>query len=331
MLPQHDLGGAAVVSARIDIIIPTWNGRDVLMDCLESLEAQTCRDFVVTIVDDGSTDDTAKQVADQYPNAQVIQLECNQGFCAAVNAGVAATSSELVFLLNNDMTLTPECLARLVERLESEGADMAAPIVLFQDDPDVVYSAGDCQRTNGRSECWGHKALREDFVPPETVFGVSAGAALYRRAIFERVGVLDEKYGAYFEDADLSFRSRLAGFSATLAVDATAYHAGSASIRDRMWWRAQQCCRNHALLVIKNMPLKLLIWNAPFIALERINQMRRYVSAARTEFGLMRAWLMLLRLDLGLIRLLPQLLRDRWAIQRTRVVSSADIAALLVR
>ncbi len=319
------------MNARVDIIIPTWNGRAVLMDCLASLAAQTFRDFSITVVDDGSTDDTAQYVAESYPDARVIHQDRNRGFCSAVNAGIAATSGELVFLLNNDMTLTPDCLARLVEGLDREEADMVAPIVLFQDEPDVVYSAGDCQRMNGRSECWGHKARRDQFVPPETVFGVSAGAALYRRAVFDRIGMLDEKYGAYFEDADLSFRARLAGFSATLATDAIAYHAGSASIRDRMWWRAQQCCRNHALLVIKNMPAGLMLRHAPQIAWERLNQMRRFVSGARTEFGLARAWLMLLRSELDVGRLLPQLIRDRRAIQRTRQVSNADLEALLVR
>ncbi len=331
MLPQHDLGGAAIVSARIDIIIPTWNGLDVLMKCLASLAGQTCRDFDVTVVDDGSTDDTAAALHKQYPGVRVIELEDNKGFCTAVNTGITATSNELIFLLNNDMTLMPDCLAQLLATLDHDHADMVAPIVLFQDEPDVVYSAGDCQRMNGRSECWGHKAIRKEFVPPPTVFGVSAGAALYRRAIFERVGLLDEKYGAYFEDADLSFRARLAGFSAALATDAIAYHAGSASIRDRMWWRAQQCCRNHALLVIKNMPTELMIRNAPQILWERINQMRRFVSGARTEFGLLRAWGMLLRTELGIGRLLPQLIRDRWTIQRSRQVSNADIEALLVR
>lgn len=331
VLPQHDLGGAAIVSARIDIIIPTWNGQDVLMPCLASLAGQTCRDFDVTVVDDGSTDGTVDAVHQGYPGVRVIALERNQGFCAAVNTGITATSNELIFLLNNDMTLMPDCLAQLVATLEHDRADMVAPIVLFQDEPDVVYSAGDCQRMNGRSECWGHKAVRKEFVPPDTVFGVSAGAALYRRAIFDRVGVLDEKYGAYFEDADLSFRARLAGFNAALATDAIAYHAGSASIRDRMWWRTQQCCRNHALLVIKNMPAALIMRNAPQIAWERINQMRRFVSGARTEFGIVRAWWMLLRTEMEIGRLLPQLIRERWAIQRSRQVSNADLEALLVR
>jgi hypothetical protein len=319
------------MTARIDIIIPTWNGRDVLMECLATLNDQTYRAFLVTVIDDGSTDGTVASVNEAYPDTQVVQLDHNQGFCAAVNTGIAATSNELVFLLNNDMTLTPECLAQLVSQLEEEQADMAAPIVLFQDEPEIVYSAGDCQRMNGRSECWGHKSPRSEFVPPETVFGVSAGAALYRRTIFDRVGMLDEKYGAYFEDADLSFRARLAGFNAVLATNAIAYHAGSASIRDRMWWRTQQCCRNHALLVIKNMPAGLLFRHAPQIAWERINQMRRFVSGARTEFGLARACVMLLRTELEVGRLLPQLIRERRNIQRLRQVSNADLEALLVR
>jgi hypothetical protein len=283
----------------------------------------------IVVVDDASTDDTGEAIREQFPDVHVVRLERNSGFCAAVNAGVRASPCELVFLLNNDMTLEPSCIERLVAALDSGQADMAAPLVLFRDTPDIVYSAGDRILRNGRPESFGHGVSRKSFAPPRSVFGVSGGAGLIRREIFDRVGLLDERYGAYFEDADLAFRARLAGYRATFVQDAIAYHVGSATIRDRLWWRSQQCCRNHAMLVIKNMPARLLWRYSPRIALESIHQMRQLVSRARTEFGLLRALGMLARTELSVGRMLPHLMRERRAIQRTRQLSDAELDALL--
>ena len=318
------------MTPRVDIIIPTWNGLTLLKECLASLTEQTFQSFEVTVVDDGSTDGTADRLQDEFPDVRVVRLDENRGFCAAVNAGIAATSLDQVLLLNNDMTLDAHCIERLVAVLDNDDADMVAPLVYFRDEPDVVYSAGDRMRKSGRSECFGHCTPRDEFRAPDWVFGVSAGAALYRRVVFDRVGVLDERYGAYFEDADLSFRARLAGYRAAFAADAVAYHVGSASISGQMWYRSRQCCRNHALLVIKNMPSRLILRHAPRIARERVHQMARLVSGARTEFGLARALGMLVAAEASVCGMLPQLMRDRFAIQRARRVSDAELEAMLI-
>lgn len=320
------------MNARAVVIIPTWDRKELVAECLDSLRGQTWRDFDILVVDDGSSDGTAAAIGRDYPEARVVRLLFNRGFCRAVNVGLRETGHELVVLLNNDMTLDPQFLERLIEAADRTDAALFAPLVLWRDSPDIIYSAGDRMCTNGRPESIGFRRPLEGFDFTREPFGVSAGAALYRRAVFERVGLFDESFVAYFEDADLSFRARLAGFRAEFVREAVAYHRGSASIEGRTWWRARQCMRNHALLTLKNMPLPLLARHTPAILAERFHQARRVVSSARAEAGLAWALWVLAGTWLSTAARVPAALSERWRIrQRTRVLANAALEALLSR
>lgn len=314
---------------RVTVIIPTYNRCDLLAECLDSLAAQTYTDFETLIIDDGSEEGIAAFTRDAYPDVTVHRTEKNRGFACAVNEGIRRADSEFIFLLNNDMTLDPQCIDRLVDYAESESIDMTAPLVLWKDEPDRIYSAGDRIRTNGRPEAIGFREALEGYEHPGAIFGVSAGAALYRKDVFDSIGVFDETFVAYFEDSDLSFRARLVGFSAAYCPDARTFHVGSASIEGRTWWRARQCYRNHALLVIKNMPIATLLRHAPVILAERLHQTRRLISSARTEMGLARALLEWLKADISLIRALPHAFRQRRRIQRKLQITSAELENIL--
>jgi hypothetical protein len=314
---------------RVSVIIPSYNRKDLLMECLASLAHQTCREIEVVVVDDGSTDGTVDLVHQRYPRTRIVRLRSNRGFCRAINAGIRTAATEYILLLNNDMTLDPEFIAKLVEAADSGSAAMYAPLVLFRDDLTYVYSAGDRQLANGRPEAIGFRSLERSFRDPDRIFGVSGGAALYRREVFETVGLFDERFIAYFEDADLNFRSRLMGLRAEFVREAVAYHVGSASLEGRLWWRSRQCFRNHALLVLKDFPGPLLLRYAPFIVVERIHQARRVVSSARTQFGLVRALLVLVGALFSTLWALPHCLKERRRIQRTRTVAPADLRRIL--
>lgn len=316
---------------RLSIVIPTWNRKDLALSCLRSLEKQTFKNFETIVVDDGSTDDTAEAVDQEFPEARVVRLPRNSGFAAAANAGIRRATSGLILLLNNDITVEPDFLEKLLQAADSSNAAMFAPLLLWRDDPKVIYSAGDRQLASGRPESVGFRRPREGFAFPRTIFGVSAAAGLYRREVFDRVGLLDEHFVAYFEDSDLSFRARLAGFEAEFVEDAVGCHMGSASIGGREWWRTRQCYRNHALLVLKNMPLELIRRNARVILAERIHQTRRLFSAARAERGAVWAAGVLGTTWLSILRQLPHALRERHRIQRTREIELGKLEELVSR
>ncbi len=325
MAGTQDMTAAPLLS----IVIPTWNGRALLEECLASLRAQTFVGFEIVVVDDASTDNTAAWLTEAHPDVRIVRLPKNHGFCGAANAGLRAASGVWIFLLNNDMTLAPDALTALMAAADSGEADILGPLVLWRDAPDTIYAAGDRLLINGRPESIGYRAPVAGFPLSNTVFGITAGAALYRREVFARIGLFDEYFGSYFEDADLSFRARLAGFRAALVPEARAWHVGSASLAGRNWLRSRQCYRNHALLVAKNFPTRLLLRYFPSIARERLHQARMLVSAARTEFGLAHALRVLAITWCSLVAALPHAFLARWRIQRARVLRDSDLVALL--
>ncbi|MEX2015760.1 MAG: glycosyltransferase family 2 protein [Candidatus Hydrogenedentales bacterium] len=295
----------------LTIVVPTYIRADLLAECLASLEAQTYTGFEVVVVDDGSPAGAdIERLADRF-STRLVRLPLNRGFAFAANAGLAEADSPLVMLLNDDMTLAPDCLERLIAGLEADDAVCAAPLILWRDSPDIVYSAGDGQRVDGRPVPLGFRCPRAAFTPEIEVFGASAGAALYRRSALEAVGGFDTRFGSYYEDSDLNFRFQLAGFRAICVAGAIAYHVGSASIAGQNWRRARQCYRNHARLYLKNMPVKLLVRHvAPFLRERRV-QARAYRAAARTHFGLVRAWRMYLQDAAVVAWSIPKLLVGR--------------------
>lgn len=315
----------------VSIIIPTWNQCDLLVTCIASLQNQTYTSFEIVVVDDCGTDDTAAVLARDFPEVRVVRRETNGGFAKAVNAGLAQAIGALLFILNNDMVLEPDCLALLMDAAEDDTAAMVGPLIMAHDDHGEIYSAGDRIRANGRPESIGFRERIDAFDFSEPVFGITAGALLCKREVFDSIGLFDERFTAYFEDADLNFRARLAGFNCVLVREAIIYHHGAASIQDRLWWRTRQCYRNHVFLVIKNMPLSLLFRYGIAISVERMRGVAHTFSAVRCNRGAFSACVEVMRVRWEIFLLLPYLLRERHRIQRGRKLSAKAVEALLYR
>lgn len=314
---------------KVSVVIPSWNGADLLRTCLNSLREQSVRPDEIIVVDDGSTDHT-EEVISAFSEVTGIRHEEQGGFCKAVNTGLNAARHPWVFLINNDITFERDCLKLLLAETDQRpDAGMFTPLILWQDEPDRIYAAGDRQKRNGRPESIGFRELRSDAVLQADVFGVTAAVALYRREIFERVGLLDEGYNIYFSDSDLSFRARLAGFGARMVQEACAYHVGSASLRGRTLKRTVQCYQNHLRLVLKCMPAKLILQYAPAIMRERAHQAFRVFSEARCEGGAVYAAKISFGAWMELMVALPEILRQRRWVQRKGTMSATELARLL--
>lgn len=317
------------MSVVVSIVIPSWNGKALLTECLNSLERQTFKDYEVIVVDDGSDDGTSEMLEKDFTHVRVERFTENRGFCAAVNKGIELVGTDLILLLNNDMTFAEDFLEKLVDAAMSSSASMFTPLILWQDEPVVIYAAGDRQCANGRPESIGFRCKREGFEFSKTVFGVTAGAALYRREIFDKIGLLDERYNIYFSDSDLNFRARLMGFEAECVPESVIYHVGSASLMGKPLKRTIQCYTNHALLIMKNMPMRLVLKHAPAILSERMHQLWRVFSAARCECGIEGAFVIVLKTWFSVLCLLPYALHERRRIQRERTIEISELDALL--
>lgn len=240
--------------ARVSVIIPHWNGRRFLPACLGALRTQTFRDFEVILVDNGSVDDSVAFTRQAFPEVSVLGQTRNLGFAGGVNAGIRATDSEIVVLLNNDTEAEPGWLAALVGALDAHpSAGMAASKLLLFDQRDTLHSAGDFYSDAGIPGNRGVWQRDEGQFDQETsVFGACGGAAAYRRSMLEEIGLFDEDLGSYCEDVDLAFRAQLAGYGCVFAPAARVYHHLSATGGGPL--ASYFTGRNFIRVIAKNMP-----------------------------------------------------------------------------
>jgi GT2 family glycosyltransferase len=243
---------------RVSVVIPTWNGAELLRVALRSLEAQSWRDFEVIVVDNASADQTLEMTSREFPNARQIRLPENRGFAAAVNVGIEAARGEIIVLMNNDTEADPGWLAALVAGLDRhpEAGSCASRMLDFWD-RSRIDAAGDrmgLQATSiGRGQMDGPGFSREQYV-----FSACAGAAAYRREIFEEIGGFDERFFAYLEDVDVGFRAQIAGYRCVYLPDAVIYHRGGATSDRISDTRAFWLVRNSLFLFFQNMPARVL-------------------------------------------------------------------------
>jgi GT2 family glycosyltransferase len=253
----------------VDIIIPNWNGKDLLVACLASIAGQIYRNYTVTVVDNGSTDGSVELLQEKFPRVHVIRFSSNHGFCMAVNAGIDSGSASLVFLLNNDTELAPDCLEKLVLASLEHDDGFFAPKMLSFHERDLLDGAGDGFLRGGVGYRLG--TMEKDgpaYNRSRQVFGACGGAAFYRRSLIDSVGPFDEDFFAYLEDVDLNFRANRAGFSCRYVPEARVYHVGSATTGSKInAFTVRLSTRNNLFLLVKNYPALLFLRFAPAICI----------------------------------------------------------------
>jgi GT2 family glycosyltransferase len=252
------------------VVIPTYNGRRLLQTCLASIarhrpDAIGGRPAIEIIVaDDASQDDTAAWLAVAHPDAHHVRLERNGGFCVAANAGIAAARGEFVQLLNNDVEVTPGWIEAGLAPFDDPGVASVAPLVLVRSDPGRVDSAGDSYALVGWPSKRGHGERAQRWLDraPESVFGASGSSAFYRTEVLRRVGAFDPTFHSYYEDVDLAFRLRWAGYRCVFTPRCRVLHEVSASYDHARPGLQRRMSRNAEILFWSNLPTRWLVAGA---------------------------------------------------------------------
>ena len=246
----------------VTVVIPNYNGLKFMEPCMAALEKQTCKDFEILVVDNGSSDGSVDWLkSHQYPT---IFLEENTGFSGAVNVGIKASKTPFVLLLNNDTEVEPDFIGEMIKAIRRSDQIFAVSSKMVQmyhkelmDDAGDMYSilGWAYQRGVGRSSK-GYNRERE-------VFSACAGAAIYRRAVFEQIGYFDEMHFAYLEDIDVCYRAKIFGWHNRYCPTAVVYHVGSGTSGSKYnAFKVRLAARNNVYLNYKNMPLFQLLVNA---------------------------------------------------------------------
>lgn len=214
----------------LSVIIPNWNGARFLPTCLESLRAQHFTDLEVIVVDNASADESVILLKRDYAELRLVELPENRGFTGACNAGIEAAQGELICLLNNDTELDPGWAQAVVDAFADATVGSVASKMLLFDRRDHFHTTGDFFTVDGRA---GNRGVWQQdtgqFDQPDDVFSACGGSAVYRRAMLDEIGLLDDDFFFSGEDVDLGWRAQLAGWRCRYEPTAVVYHHLSAT------------------------------------------------------------------------------------------------------
>ena len=249
--------------AKVTVVIPNYNGLKFMDPCFKALNLQLCRDFDILVVDNGSTDGSVEWLKEhEIPS---IFLEKNTGFSGAVNVGIKASKTPYVILLNNDTE--PDChyigeMIKAIERSPEIFSVSSKMIQLY--DHSKMDDAGDMYTLLGWAFQRGVGRPATGYNRSCSVFSACAGAAIYRREVFETIGYFDEMHFAYLEDIDVGYRAKLYGYDNVFCPEAVVYHVGSGTSGSKYnSFKVKLAARNNVYLNYKNMRTWQLLLNSP--------------------------------------------------------------------
>lgn len=213
---------------RVGIVVLNWNGWRDTLACVASVRASTYRDVELLLVDNGSTDDSIAHFNSNLPGVSLLQTGANLGFGGGCNVGIRqalAGGADYVWLVNSDAIVDPDALSVMVDLAEQNPAAGAVGSVVYERElPEKVQLWG-----GGRVNLWLGRSIH--CTSPGTVDFISGASVLLRRAALEQVGLFDDaSFFMYWEDTDLGFRLRKAGWKLAVAAKSRIWHKQSASL-----------------------------------------------------------------------------------------------------
>ncbi len=305
-------------------VVPNWNGKGYLDECLASLLAQS-EPMRVVVVDNGSTDGSLELIK-KYKSVNLISLDRNYGFAGGVNRGIEYAiqqGGKFVALFNNDAVADKNWLYELVKGLEQNNKIGISTGKLVSRDKTFYDSTGDLYTTWGYPYPRGRdEPVSRKYDEAEYVFAASGGASLYRVSMLQKIGLFDEDFFAYYEDVDLSFRAQLMGWKVRYVPAAIAYHGISQTSNKISGFTYRQTMKNLPWLFWKNVPAKLMPVILPRFT---VMYLALWVGALKKQQG----WMATKGILWGVIYL-PKKLIQRFFIQHRRQASADYIAGMLL-
>jgi GT2 family glycosyltransferase len=307
-------------------IIVNWNSHSLLQPCLEALNRQTVGLDKIIVVDNASEDGSCIDIDKQYQKVTLICLDTNTGFAIANNIGVEETTGyDWIALVNPDAFVRPDWLQRLLEAAKQypEYACFASRLLTGHDGA-MLDGAGDIYHVSGLAWRRGHgQAAAGRGIDRREIFSPCAAAALYRREAFLAVGGFDESYFCYFEDVDLGFRLRLAGYRCLYVPEAVVYHMGSATTGKHSDFTVYHGHRNLVWTYFKNMPGSLLWLYLPQHLFLNLISLLWFTLQGQGRVILKAKW--------DALKGLPRVLKRRRQIQVNRQVSVWDLRRVMAK
>ena len=222
---------------KIAIIIINWNTYQLTYNCLKSLELCTYKNKTIFFVDNGSNDGSGDKIALEFPEINCINNQKNEGFTGANNKAlkvILKQNFDYVLLLNNDTEVKPDFLSLMQASMDSDN-NLAAtqPLILDFPDKNTIWNAGGSFNTFfGLSKTRYKGMMYKPNLKIETLTEwISGCCILVKIAVIKEVGLLDNRFFAYFEDVDWSIRMTNLGYKLGVVPKSIIYHHSSGSTK----------------------------------------------------------------------------------------------------
>ncbi|OGG26731.1 hypothetical protein A2960_00985 [Candidatus Gottesmanbacteria bacterium RIFCSPLOWO2_01_FULL_39_12b] len=259
-----------------------------------------------------------------------IFIEKGSSFTKSVNRGIRKGKGQYVALINDDVILTPTWLDEAIKILEMNKRCAAVATRVLSFDGVYIDSCGMDYKIIGRAIKRGNGLIESKllFSKVEEVFGVPCSAALFKREPLIKAGLFDEKFYAYLEDVDLSFRLRLMGYTLFFAPKSIAFHLGEATSSLFGNLKSMMDARNWFYIIVKNYPLNIIKSNFDEIFLERLKNLSGLIKDTIQKYGWRSVWVLPVSVAFvfgAILRRFPKLISDRKKIQNTRKIRDDEI------
>lgn len=257
---------------KVTVVIPHYNGENILRRCLKSLLATHFDGFKILIVDNGSQDNSIRMVKTEFPEVEVIESRKNLGYAGGCNLGIRSSDSKYVVLLNNDTTVEPDWLTLLIKMMEKDNriAAVQPKILSIQHPEQFDY----CGAAGGEIDIFGYPfargrifySLEKDYGQyneSREIFWATGAAVMIRRSVLEKVQLLEERFFAHMEEIDLNWRMLLAGFKIISEPRAVVYHQTGGTLGEDKFFKMVLNHRNNLLMILRNYSGITLLWLLP--------------------------------------------------------------------
>jgi GT2 family glycosyltransferase len=319
----------------VSIIIPHYNGKEILIRCLESLHKVHEFPIEIILVDNASTDDSVTAAVEAFPRMKVLKSHKNVGYAGGCNLGMQAARAAYFVLLNNDTVVSPGALEMLY-RVAEANPEIAAvqPKIKSISNKKYFDYAG---AAGGFIDIFGFPFARgrifftieEDAGQYDTageIFWASGTCTLLRRSALEKIGYLDESFFAHMEEIDLNWRLHLAGYRVWYAPEAAIYHNAGTTLRPETPHKIYLNHRNSLVMMLKNYSFATLLWAFP----------------ARLLFEFMAIFYVFVKRDIpqakaiikgcfAVFGALPHIYKMRSVVQKMRLLSDAQIRKRMLK
>ncbi|MBL8157027.1 MAG: glycosyltransferase family 2 protein [Anaerolineae bacterium] len=222
----------------VSIIVLNYNGREDTLACLRSLEHLTYANVKVIVVDNASSDGSVEAIRAAHPRMTLIDTGANLGFTGGNNIGIRRALDEgadYVMLLNNDTVVAPDFVDLLVEAMQHDPTlGVVGPMIYYYSAPDTIWSAGgeiDWKQGTTRMIGLNEPDQSQFGLSPRLVDFISGCALMASRAVWEKAGLLDDKFFMYYEETEWCVRAGRAGYKLALIPSSMIWHKISIEAR----------------------------------------------------------------------------------------------------